>query len=437
MRAKQLGKTLNSKELNGLVHPLRFLDNYTNLLCLAMEYATLAAISVPTIAFCELHASWGLHWGWCIPVVIAAIFLNGAVLHRIGGLGHEGSHYILMKNRYLNELISDLFCMFPLFATTEQYRLIHLGHHEYTNDWERDPELLNLGKTRMMDQFPMSRWEFIYHFYVRVLWPPALFRYLWDNIWVTALGKGVHPYPAAEGNRQPPTFAGFRITSLLGVTHFAVMSALMGYLSLYGNAFLLIVVPIVGWLVALGAILAIPEHMFFHSRLKPVYSPKITSAIRLGYYTAMNAAVCWPVYLTGHMWGIYVWLLWVIPLVVTFPYYMLLRDLYQHANADDGKLTNSRVIYTDPITRWAMFIYGQDAHLTHHLYPAVPHYNLQKLHRLLKEHNAEYAEHVVECHGTFWNRTGQLTLLDVIEKPTREPEPDLAAELDMVGSGAR
>src|SRR5688572_17006180 len=119
MRAKQLGKTLNSKELNALVHPLRFLDNYTNLLYLAMEYATLAAIVVPTIAFCELRASWGLHWGWCVPVLVAAIFLIGAVLHRIGGLGHEGAHYILMKNRYLNELISDVFCMFPLFATTE------------------------------------------------------------------------------------------------------------------------------------------------------------------------------------------------------------------------------------------------------------------------------------------------------------------------------
>lgn len=437
MRAKQLGKTLNSKELNALVHPLRFLDNYTNLLYLLMEYATLAAIVALTIAFCELHASWGLHWAGCVPVMTAAIFLVGAVLHRLGGLGHEGAHYILMKNRYLNELISDVFCMFPLFATTEQYRLIHLGHHEYTNDWERDPELLNLGKTRMMDQFPMTRWEFIYHFYVRVLWPPALFRYLWDNIWVTALGKGVHPYQAADGKQPAPMFAGFRLTSLLGVAHFGAVTALLGYLSLYGNPLWLTVVPIVGWLIAVAVILALPESMFFHSRLRPVYSPKITSVIRLGYYTAMNSALAWAVYLTGHMWGVYVWLLWVIPLVVTFPYYMLLRDLYQHANADDGKLTNSRVIYTDPITHWAMFIYGQDAHLTHHLYPAVPHYNLQKLHGLLKDHNAEYAEHVVECHGTFWNRNGQLTLLDVIEVPTREPEPASAVELDMVGSGAR
>jgi fatty acid desaturase len=100
---------------------------------------------------------------------------------------------------------------------------------------------------------------------------------------------------------------------------------------------------------------------------------------------------------------------------------MLLRDLYQHANADDGKLTNSRVIFCNPIVRWAMFIYGQDIHLTHHLYPAVPHYNLRALHRLLVENNQEYAQYVVECHGVLWNDSGQLTLLDCMEVPTREP----------------
>ena len=94
----------------------------------------------------------------------------------------------------------------------------------------------------------------------------------------------------------------------------------------------------------------------------------------------------------GVEWGIYFWLLWILPLTTSWPYYMLLRDIYQHANADDGKLTNSRVILVNPILRWGMFIYGQDIHLTHHLYPAVPHYRLPQLHSLLAQRGALASE---------------------------------------------
>src|SRR5438552_1133932 len=93
MRAGKLGKTLNSRELNALVHPYRFVDNYTNLLYLAMEYATLAAIVVPTIAFVHFRQTWGFAWAWNVPVVTLAVVLIGAVQHRIAGLGHEASHY--------------------------------------------------------------------------------------------------------------------------------------------------------------------------------------------------------------------------------------------------------------------------------------------------------------------------------------------------------
>jgi fatty acid desaturase len=87
-----------------------------------------------------------------------------------------------------------------------------------------------------------------------------------------------------------------------------------------------------------------------------------------------------------------------------------------------------------------MFIYGQDIHLTHHLYPAVPHYNLPKLHRLLMEHNEEYASHVVECHGVLWNSKGKPTLLDCMETPTCEPAaetPPPAAEFPLRAHGLR
>ena len=113
----------------------------------------------------------------------------------------------------------------------------------------------------------------------------------------------------------------------------------------------------------------------------------------------------------------YFWVLWVLPMMTTFPFFMLLRDVYQHTNADAGRLTNSRVFFPDPFTRWAVFVYGQDMHIPHHLFPAIPHHRLGRLHRLLKARHPEYAASVVECHGTFANRKGLPTILDTLTTP--------------------
>lgn len=429
MRAKQLGKTLNSRELNALILPLRYLDNYTNLAYLLADYLTLAVVLGGAAAFCELRGGWGLSWLWNIPVVTLAVLLVGAVQHRFAGLAHEGAHYILLKNRFWNELVSDVLCMFPLFSTTAQYRLIHLGHHEFTNDWQRDPELLNMGKTRMMDRFPMTRGEFVAHFFARIFWPPTLLRYVWDNIYITTLGNSINPYQKSHGKSTSGRVGPFRITSMLGLGYLGVMVAVMGSLSWFGNWTQLLIAPVLLMAGAVAGIALLPDDWFFQSDMRPVYSSKFTSAMRLGWITLLECALAWARHATGVEWGVYFWLLWVLPLFTSFPYYMLLRDLYQHANADDGKLTNSRVIFCNPIVRWAMFIYGQDIHLTHHLYPAVPHYNLRKLHALLVENNQEYAEHVVECHGMLWNNTGNLTALDCMKEPTCEPSAEGAGHL--------
>jgi fatty acid desaturase len=61
-----------------------------------------------------------------------------------------------------------------------------------------------------------------------------------------------------------------------------------------------------------------------------------------------------------------------------------------------------------------MFIYGQDLHVTHHLFPFVPHFRLPALHALLKEQCEEYSREVVETQGLLRGNSTLPTLLDVI-----------------------
>ncbi len=56
---------------------------------------------------------------------------------------------------------------------------------------------------------------------------------------------------------------------------------------------------------------------------------------------------------TATRWGYY-GLYWVLPLFVTFPVFMILREWLQHGNADRGRLTNTRVFLTNPIFRYAV-----------------------------------------------------------------------------------
>jgi fatty acid desaturase len=422
MRAKRLGRTQNSRFLNQQISRLRELDNITNLMFLAGDYLTLAAIAAATLGFYFARDSWGLAWAWNIPVTGLAILLVGAVQHRLAGLAHEAAHYALLRNRLANDLISDLFCMFPIYATTHQYRLVHLGHHQYTNDWQRDPDLLNIGKSKLMHRFPMSRWQFIYNYYLRFFMPHVLLRYLWDIVYLSAFGKGLSPLQQEEASHDQANALNMnlRVTSVLGLVYFFGMAFLLNYLNKIDAGLWLVLTPTLGWLAAVAITAALPDSAFFQSQLKSVYSTRFTNILKLTYYTAFLAFFAGLKYFTGINWGPYFLLLWVVPLVTSFAYFMLLRDVYQHANADDGKLTNTRVFFTDPLTLWSVFVYGQDMHVPHHMYPAIPHYNLYRLHRLLQEHNPEYSQNVVECHGTFHNTLGKPTIIDVMQTPTSE-----------------
>jgi fatty acid desaturase len=413
--------TFNDPGLHQEIMRLRAVDHATNLGFLAIEYGCLAAIIGGAIAFREWRGGSGLSWWWDVPALGLGIVSVGALQHRLAGLGHEAAHYSLLKNKILNDLIGDVFCMFPILATIHFYRLFHLAHHQYTNDPTRDPDLVTLGGSRMVERFPMSRLEFIKRFYLRVFTEPLAFlRYERDYIDINVLGRSENVYLSRPAELHGTGRAWPRLGVVLGLFYLLAFIAGQWALTLAGRPDWLVYEGILGTFLVVATARVLPRTAFFRSPFRQAYSDRTSGVLRLVYYSWFLVALGLLRAATDGRSSFYFWVLWVLPLMTSFPYFMLLRDVYQHTNADDGRLTNTRVFFPDPFTRWAVFVYGQDMHLPHHLFPAIPHHRLARLHRLLKARHPDYALSVVECHGTFANRKGLPTILDTLT--TRRPD---------------
>ncbi len=416
MTAGTVRPTFEDAGLQREIMHLRQVDNATNLRYLASEYASLAVVVSGAVLFAQYRAGLGLGWAWNIPVFAVAIALVGGIQHRLAGLGHEASHYSFMKNRVLNDLVPDLFCMFPLMTTIHFYRLFHMAHHQFTNDPGRDPDLQNLGHAKRSGEFPMSRGRFIRVIYFAAFVAPVRFvRYQWAYFQVNTLGQGKNVYVDGRGN--PAGSAAWpRLATVLGIAYVAGFNILTRMLTDANHADWLLPAGVLSFGLAAGVTCLLPGWALFGSPFRQAYSPRVGSVVRLGYFTAFLEVLAHLRWATGGASVLYFTVLWLVPMLTSFMFFMFLRDVYQHSNADAGRLTNSRVFFTDPFTRWAVFVYGQDMHIPHHLFPAIPHYRLPALHALLKEDHPAYRRQVVETHGTFHDRSGRPTILDELTR---------------------
>src|SRR5207249_4844170 len=328
--------SLSDPALLRRVNALRRLDNRTNWLYLLREYCLLGTVLALTIAFFQYRADWDLAWAWTIPVTLAAIVLIGAGQHRLTTLGHEASHYMLFKHRKLNELVSDFFCMFPMWSTTHHYRLQHLAHHQFPNDPERDPDVMQMDASGHRYQWPMRAGRFLWECILKQ-WIvfPKLIRYIRMRAKFSATGEGSGPYEG-KGPRS----------KLL---------------------------------------------------------TRVTTLCRMTYLSTVFTALAWLSHLTGEPWGLYYLVLWLVPMVTTFSFFMLMRQIVQHGNATRERFTNTRTFLVGRLIRWSVFPMGMEYHLPHHLFPLVPHYCLAELHAVLLE-TEEYRRQGLVAEGYFFHR---------------------------------
>src|SRR4030095_3666420 len=152
-----MSTSLKSASLNQKVHQLSRLDNFTNFFHLLGVYLFIALGFAGAFGFYHYQSTHGLSFGWNVPVTLVATVWMGVAQHRLGGLAHDALHHLMFKNRYLNELVSDWFCMFPIFSLTYFFRLEHLGHHQRVNEPEGDPDVSLLKESGYWLEQPLTK----------------------------------------------------------------------------------------------------------------------------------------------------------------------------------------------------------------------------------------------------------------------------------------
>jgi fatty acid desaturase len=385
-------KSLKDAELKERLQDLRRTDNCTNWFYLARAYLFLAAVIGGAVAFDLWRQGAGLGWWWDVPVAALAILCVGAGQHQLSGLAHEGVHHILFKNRYLNDLASDVFCMLPLFSSTHHYRLQHLAHHQFVNDPVRDPDVSQLKTSGHWLSFPVTRAEFR-RVLLRQLWLPNLVRFIRVRAAYNATGTDKNPY-LRKGTRPS------RVAVRIGVVYLLLQVGLLTFLVRQGDPVWLAAVPLALWAVAGTVFLLLPASKYHQSRVHPVIPSRWATLLRISYLTALFGGLAWLTWWTGRWAAVYYLLYWLVPLMTSFAFFMILRQWVQHGNGDRGWLTNTRVFFVRPLITFSVFPIGQDYHLPHHLFATVPHYRLRRLHRLLLDY-PEYRAQAVEVHGYF------------------------------------
>ncbi len=417
LQAPPVGRSLQDADVKEALQRLRLTDNLTNWWYLVRTYVYLALVIGGAVWFDLWRTSAGLTWLWSVPVFALAIVLVGAGQHQLSGLAHEGVHHILFKNRWLNEFVSDWFCLFPLFSSTHHYRLQHLAHHQFVNDPDRDPDVSQLQTSGHWLSFPVTRAQFLAELWRQLLILP-LVKFILIRAKYNATGTDRNPY-MKKGVQQP------KIAVRVGLIYIVSLIAVLVWCVYTENTLLLAVIPAAMWAAAMAFYLTLAETSFHQSRLHAVISQKAMTLLRITYITLVFTSLAWITHVTGvHAWAYY-GLLWIVPIATSFSFFMIMRQWVQHGNGDRGWVTNTRTFFVSPLINFAVFPMGQDYHLPHHMYATVPHYRLRELHELLLT-CPDYAAEALEVHGYFHSpERPQVhpTVIDVLG-------PDYAAKED-------
>lgn len=363
-------------EVKGRLREFLETDNHTNFLYIGRAWLVILLTLVGAVYFFENRESWGLSFAWNIPVYLIALLSIGASQHQLAGAGHDAVHHTLFRNRKLNELAGDFLCMFPILTSVYQFRLYHLAHHQFVNDPERDPDFALLKDSGHWLKFPVGKKTFL-GMMIRQILLFDLVKYIIVRVRYNTIGShkaGPYQMNSARRGRYPE-----RLTLAL----FFLVIANSVIVQKWGEPWMLLAIPAAAWGLYATTLALLPSPAFEKARVSPVFHRRFIYMGLTGMFTFVVASLSWYQATTGFMALRYFSSLWFVAIVTTFPFFLILRQVIQHGNGDRSWLNNTRVFRMTPLVRYAIFPFGMDYHLPHHMYATIPHYRLKAFHEFL------------------------------------------------------
>lgn len=86
---------------------------------------------------------------------LLALIIVGNRQHALVILGHEATHFTVLKNKFLNDLLSNIFNMWIVGISVEGYRILHFQHHKGLGT-EADPEIHHKRSRSPQWDLPMA-----------------------------------------------------------------------------------------------------------------------------------------------------------------------------------------------------------------------------------------------------------------------------------------
>jgi fatty acid desaturase len=275
---------------------------------------------------------WGtVHAWWALPVVVIWMAVHQ---HAWFILNHDAAHYRLLPQRSFNDALGA-FMGITGGVSMHTYRVTHRLHHNHLYG-PQDPDTAIHGgyprgkayllKKLLQDIVGLNAWKTYAYFFGS----PAI---------NDETGQGINPL-----NDTSPQLRQAARRDRMGVVAFHLL------------------VPVALFVIAASA----------------------DSTGARGYFSYLLSQALW-----------FYLVFWVLPLLTVLQPILRLRAICEHGAVSDlsspltaARSNNTRGRWLNWLSRFFLFPHHVNYHLEHHLYPAVPHYHLPRLHALLQAKGA-------------------------------------------------
>jgi len=199
--------------------------------------------------------------------LITVIFI-GARQHALLIIGHDASHYVLLKNKQWNDWIADIFLFWPMFASVKFFRFFHSDHHRFLNT-EKDKNRF-LWRTHTSEgeltpewNYPKKPLKLILRISSKILFVTGL-RWIIMSFIITIMNIKIKMI------KIPFWY------TLLRLMFYGVSLVLLGYFNLLDQFLLYWIIPYCTWHVTAQYIRLICEHSAIKSTVKPYHMSRTT-----------------------------------------------------------------------------------------------------------------------------------------------------------------